>query len=686
MLKQILGGWLAFACGILCVYPSGILAAEASTQSAPKQLSAQAELDRMAGTFTGLVTAVAGQVDVRKVNLSEWVPLTLNAVLEQGDELRSGPDGSVRVEFSNGNVVSIKANSTLIISELGLDLKSGKPKSVFDVIKASLKAEVNSKQKQQFEIKTPMTTIGVRGTILYVNARPDFTEVFVERGRVELRDGSRGETRQLNAGFAVTADSGGDVSDPFVPPPEKMQQFQSDWEVDVLPPPPPDANGDGVPDLPPDKNGDGFPDPPPDLNGDGIPDQPPPPDAVKFLGVPGPLDIYQQQQNFYQQQQNAIMGNQLEQQAYLPGYTTGSLPGDNDFDGIPDNIDSDDDNDFLIDSDEINVFHTAVLKQDTDGDGLTDWEEARVQKTSPLQVHSDSDGVPDIADVFPLNPALTGNRADIRVKRYAQVQSIPGLRSEIAGMLTDNNERTKDFLMDRISDAQTHKVLKNHSGNWVRTEEYVFRPKPNEVDVQVITYDSSAGGWTSMLWSTSFNSSLSGLSSPQIRDLPWDIYLSSIPNYGATAPALFPTNMKVLFEHQGTTDSFVNSRAYANPAFGSQWTQNVVNTASVNGGSFLTYSVNAGTPNTNPYNFSYPSVGATFDIYVINDNGTLQGTHTFNDLFSVLGANLPGFTAVGNNNIEIKLSFSSNVWTVIYVPIRSLIWRGTPDWYQPLSW
>ena len=51
----------------------------------------------------------------------------------------------------------------------------------------------------------------------------------------------------------------------------------------------------------------------------------------------------------------------------------GSETSDNDGDGIGDNADTDDDNDFLTDGQEA-MFGTDPLMEDTDGDGLTDFE------------------------------------------------------------------------------------------------------------------------------------------------------------------------------------------------------------------------------------------------------------------------------------------------------------------------
>ncbi len=665
--------------GVLLFPHPNALAGPVPSNDDPFQ-KAQAELDEL-NTLTGTATAVSGAALIRKVKTFEWRAIVDQESIVLGDHIRTGADGQVKIEFSNGNNLFIKPDSDLSVGDLRIDPKSGKYVSVFEVIKASIKAEVNNHADlKKFEVKTPTATVGVRGTILYVNAALDFTRVFVERGMALLHNDRSGEERQINPGFVAQSDEHGEVSQPAEAPPEMQQEFQANWEPGSMPPNPADQSGEGGPGQP----GEGAPKPPGE--GEEAPPKPPlMPPTNSFLP---PLDIYQQQNNFTQAQRDAFRDRQLSQEANKTEYiSTGStLPGDNDGDGIPNNIDPDDDNDFLPDNEEINLTHTSVLNRDSDNDGLTDWDEARIQHSSPLSPDSDSDGVSDLVDVFPNLNSLTGSRAAIRTKRYDQVATISGLRSEITAMLSDTAERQKDFLMDRISDAQTHKVLKDHSGNWVRTEEYVFRPTPQAVDVQVISYSPAAGGWTSMLWSTNFANSLSGLTSPQIRDLPWEKFLSATPNYGTTFPSNYPTQMTVLFEHQGSPDSFKDIRGFGSPTFSSFWTQGVTQGMSVNGGTVTGYTVNPGTPNSNPYSFNYTST-VYFDIYVIDDNANLQGTRTYTDLFSVLGTNLPGFNAIGNNNVDIRISFNSHAWDVIYVPIRSLTWRGTADWVtDPLNW
>jgi len=60
----------------------------------------------------------------------------------------------------------------------------------------------------------------------------------------------------------------------------------------------------------------------------------------------------------------------------------------------------DTDQDGLVDTDEVLIYHTNPLQTDSDNDGLSDFEELMRFLTSPRQDDTDQDGLPDGAEVF----------------------------------------------------------------------------------------------------------------------------------------------------------------------------------------------------------------------------------------------------------------------------------------------
>jgi hypothetical protein len=632
----------------------------------------------------GTVASLSGSVKFRNEKTVLWQDLKLGQELLKGDHVRTERNGQVSIEFTNGNFLALKKNSAITITELNSDPSTGKYDMVFETIKAKIKAEANDHANlNTFEIHTPTAVAGVRGTIFFVNSTERFTDIFVERGLVNFKnDGFKGE-RQVPTGFTVTADETGEISEPALAEPEQMQEFQGFLEPAVRqfapiadgsqPPPPPPPPPDGTAPL-----------------ADGTQPPPPPGGFNSFV-----QNFQQNQQQFQQNQQMFFFDRQQSQEANKTEYIsnppppTGSNSGDNDNDGIINSADTDDDNDFLLDTQETS-FNTNPLNLDTDLDGITDWEEVRVQGTDPLDTDSDNDSIDDRLDAFPNDSAIfLESRAPIRTFRYNKIDAISGLRSEISSMLADSGSRQRDYIMDRVSDAQLHKVLKDRNNNWVRVEEYIFRPTSTQIDLLTLTYRTSAQ-LSSLYFSTIFNTSLNSLTSQQIKNLPWASYLSTTtPTYGATAPAYYPTQMNVKIA--SSTNSVEEKRTLSAPSFGGSWGQGIAsNQMSVDGGAFNNFStVNLISGNPAAFDYNYGSL-VDFFVYVVNSStGALAGgSYSYDSLWSVLGTNLSGHTSIPDgHHLEIHASYSGPTSiNIIYLPMDDLLWRGDTNWAQELSW
>jgi hypothetical protein len=390
---------------------------------------------------------------------------------------------------------------------------------------------------------------------------------------------------------------------------------------------------------------------------------------------------------------------------------------------------ADTDGDGLTDGEEVLTYHTCPYAADEDGDGLNDAEEVAHwtqathrdtdrdgladgpevwQGSDPLSGDSDGDGAAhfptdaikaandDCYDAFPNavdnsnNPAVYGSRASIRSRRYTELANISGLRQEIRDMLTDIFARERDYLMDKISDAQMHKVMTDKNGYRVRVEEYVFRPTSDKVSVLNIclrTQEAGAlSGLTVLDWTTQFNASLNNLSSDELKALPWDEYLAAAPSYGTSQPAYHPTNMYVRLENP-SADSIKQIRQYSS-IFQSEgsWYQNIIsNQISINGGAPQNYSLTT----LSPTSFRYTAAdenSVDFSISVIDETGmAVPGSFDFYDLWEVIAANLMGsdeLNYVGDNFVEIEASSTSFAYNIdsVYIPVPNLRWKHDFSW------
>ncbi len=128
---------------------------------------AQDDVKKVSDTTIGQVVWVKGTV---KAMLPDKNARTLKRrdAIYVTDTLTSGPDGSGQVVFSDGALLALKEESSIKISEYKFDKAApGEDKNVLEVVKGGFRtitgaiAKVNPKG---YEIKTPVATIGVRGT------------------------------------------------------------------------------------------------------------------------------------------------------------------------------------------------------------------------------------------------------------------------------------------------------------------------------------------------------------------------------------------------------------------------------------------------------------------------------------------------------------------------------------------
>jgi len=260
-------------------------------------------------------------------------------------------------------------------------------------------------------------------------------------------------------------------------------------------------------------------------------------------------------------------------------------------------------------------------------------------------------------------------------------------------LLANSAERQRDFIMDRVSDAQTRRVLRDGSGGWARYEEYIFRPTPSEIEMMSITYRTSVQ-LSSLSWRIAFNAPLDGQSSQTIKNLPWASFFSAIPSYGATLPAHYPTQMNVTLA-RGTSNSVEERRILAAPNFGGlSWSQTVTSDQARTDGGVFANSASSGVIAGNPADFDYdlggPLISFTFSVRRDSDGGLSGGIFNVASLWQVLGANLGGgFPSISpSEHIELETSYGGGPTTfgVVYYPMDRLLWRGDTDWPEQLTW
>lgn len=107
---------------------------------------------------------------------------TVGAAVNQGDTLRTGKPGKLRVVFRDDSVLNLGPGSELVVTEQVFDPNESRYRSVINLIKGKVRAIVSDYYKQpraSYEIKTGTAVAGVRGTefVMTFDEEAEVTEV-----------------------------------------------------------------------------------------------------------------------------------------------------------------------------------------------------------------------------------------------------------------------------------------------------------------------------------------------------------------------------------------------------------------------------------------------------------------------------------------------------------------------------
>ncbi len=156
------------------------------------------------------VTHVQGQAQATITATGQTIPVSLGLFVQSGDEVRTGSDGSVTLEFDDGSRLLLQADS-----ELRLDALSAYGQTRFVDTRLRLQqGRVESRvvaptgPRTRFEIWTPAAASAVRGTHyrLGMDSAAEVARTEVLEGVVEVQ-GAR-KTRTVAKGFGTLTEIG----------------------------------------------------------------------------------------------------------------------------------------------------------------------------------------------------------------------------------------------------------------------------------------------------------------------------------------------------------------------------------------------------------------------------------------------------------------------------------------------
>src|SRR6202049_275470 len=162
---------------------SGFLPGPAQAQSDPAQPAVQ----NAASSSIGKVVAATGSVTIEHVNAvvvqangpSQADETKVGDLVYQGDVVRTGADGRVSINFTDGASFNLSNNANMALNEFVYDPNGKSNSTLFNLSKGTFTFVAGKIAKTgDMKIDTPVATMGIRGTTPHVEILDDGTAKF----------------------------------------------------------------------------------------------------------------------------------------------------------------------------------------------------------------------------------------------------------------------------------------------------------------------------------------------------------------------------------------------------------------------------------------------------------------------------------------------------------------------------
>lgn len=182
------------------------------------------------------VIHIKGQVSANGAALKQ------DSEVGEGDTVITGADGFVTLHLVDQSSLSVPSSSQLIIKRLRAFKGTGLADSVLQIHAGEIESEVAPGKAGvgRFEVRTPVTVTGVRGTRLRVRANPNGSQSEVIHGRANLKSTDSQQASIKQGQGAATSASGQFLGvRPLLPAPElePISRGGSGWVARFAPVP-----------------------------------------------------------------------------------------------------------------------------------------------------------------------------------------------------------------------------------------------------------------------------------------------------------------------------------------------------------------------------------------------------------------------------------------------------------------
>lgn len=158
-------------------------------------------------TIIGLSCATAIRVD------SSTKPLNVGSVVAEGAIIEVPAECHASLLLEDGSVIRLPSSASLKITTLRKNPLESAPEVKLDLARGRVELDVNKNRSKStpFEVRTPLSIMGVRGTEFRVGYSPDeqMSQVEVLGGTVQTRGSSDTVSHPITKGLGVAIDSDG---------------------------------------------------------------------------------------------------------------------------------------------------------------------------------------------------------------------------------------------------------------------------------------------------------------------------------------------------------------------------------------------------------------------------------------------------------------------------------------------
>lgn len=120
-----------------------------------------------------VVLDIRGEAQYKKIGTEDWLPLTKDVILSEKDAVKTAIDSEVDLELKGASKtaeVVVRPNTEFVFDTFKHDSASLKDTTLLDVSIGGVLVKAEKLiGESKFEVKTPTSIVGIRGTTFEVN-------------------------------------------------------------------------------------------------------------------------------------------------------------------------------------------------------------------------------------------------------------------------------------------------------------------------------------------------------------------------------------------------------------------------------------------------------------------------------------------------------------------------------------